>query len=322
MASLSTFYWRSNEESVEGDRPQKAPVLESRETVYASNSRADPVQGMSMRETFVTKILSFFIQPNAANKTDSMLTIKPVTLLLITLLAWLTTSGWLENSTINTNNKLKCGSATSSSRDKTKLEKIKEMSNKRNQNNCKNNGNTNSSCGTQQHQRFEDKLRTLAISKEITFCKSTTTTTSQPMNFIIDCMMIIMAAQTLVMMWLNKIPKARNPLAVVVGQTTMARATLEKLSTILSAATLASSIENYERKKVMATFETTSVSGKTFTNTNTASMFVLLPKITTTTLSNAATVSKTATELNLSHSALNSATATSSNPRVQFCTLR
>ncbi|EDW26375.1 GL22402 [Drosophila persimilis] len=42
VASLSTLYWRSNEESVEGDRPQKAPVLESRETVYASNSRADP----------------------------------------------------------------------------------------------------------------------------------------------------------------------------------------------------------------------------------------------------------------------------------------
>ncbi|ALC39735.1 beat-IIIc, partial [Drosophila busckii] len=46
VASLSTFYWRSNEESVEGDRPQKAPVLESRESesAFASNSRADPVQ--------------------------------------------------------------------------------------------------------------------------------------------------------------------------------------------------------------------------------------------------------------------------------------
>ncbi|EDV30941.1 uncharacterized protein Dana_GF15111, isoform A [Drosophila ananassae] len=47
VASLSTLYWRSNEESVEGDRPQKAPVLESRETVFASNSRADPVQASS-----------------------------------------------------------------------------------------------------------------------------------------------------------------------------------------------------------------------------------------------------------------------------------
>ncbi|XP_016964453.1 uncharacterized protein LOC108034159 isoform X2 [Drosophila biarmipes] len=47
IAELSTLYWRSNEESVEGDRPQKAPVLESRETVFASNSRADPVQASS-----------------------------------------------------------------------------------------------------------------------------------------------------------------------------------------------------------------------------------------------------------------------------------
>ncbi|XP_058979889.1 uncharacterized protein LOC105261657 isoform X2 [Musca domestica] len=77
VASLSTFYWRSNEESVEGDRPQKAPVLESRETVYASNSRADPVQ--------------------ATNKTDStMTTIKPSTLILLIAMALLTSSGCFE----------------------------------------------------------------------------------------------------------------------------------------------------------------------------------------------------------------------------------
>ncbi|XP_039482797.1 uncharacterized protein LOC120446081 isoform X1 [Drosophila santomea] len=70
IAELSTVYWRCNEESVEGDRPQKAPVLESRETVYASNSRADPVQGTSYRELFVTKILSLlFVQSNAASST-------------------------------------------------------------------------------------------------------------------------------------------------------------------------------------------------------------------------------------------------------------
>ncbi|XP_033164889.1 uncharacterized protein LOC117144032 isoform X1 [Drosophila mauritiana] len=72
IAELSTVYWRCNEESVEGDRPQKAPVLESRETVYASNSRADPVQGTSYRELFVTKILSLlFVQTNAASSTGS-----------------------------------------------------------------------------------------------------------------------------------------------------------------------------------------------------------------------------------------------------------
>ncbi|GLV31275.1 beaten path IIIc [Carabus blaptoides fortunei] len=44
LATIATVYWRSNEESVEGDRPQKAPALESRETMPPSNSRADRVQ--------------------------------------------------------------------------------------------------------------------------------------------------------------------------------------------------------------------------------------------------------------------------------------
>ncbi|XP_068144575.1 uncharacterized protein beat-IIIc [Drosophila tropicalis] len=75
VASLSTFYWRSNEESVEGDRPQKAPVLESRETVYASNSRADPVQ---------------------ANKTDSLLVARaPNAMLLLALATGATLAGIL-----------------------------------------------------------------------------------------------------------------------------------------------------------------------------------------------------------------------------------
>lgn len=75
VASLSTLYWRSNEESVEGDRPQKAPVLESRETVYASNSRADPVQ---------------------ASKTDSHLVAHAPSLLLLLLVATAIASGCLE----------------------------------------------------------------------------------------------------------------------------------------------------------------------------------------------------------------------------------
>ncbi|XP_067009661.1 uncharacterized protein [Anabrus simplex] len=44
LATIATVYWRSNEESVEGDKPQKAPVLESREIVLPSESRADRVQ--------------------------------------------------------------------------------------------------------------------------------------------------------------------------------------------------------------------------------------------------------------------------------------
>ncbi|XP_067625299.1 uncharacterized protein [Eurosta solidaginis] len=75
VASLSTLYWRSNEESVEGDRPQKAPVLESRETVYASNSRADPVQ---------------------ASKTDSLQAAHAPNLMLLLLVAAVIVSGYLE----------------------------------------------------------------------------------------------------------------------------------------------------------------------------------------------------------------------------------
>ncbi|KAJ9598387.1 hypothetical protein L9F63_010909, partial [Diploptera punctata] len=44
LATIATVYWKSNEESVEGDKPQKAPVLESRESVAPSNTRADRVQ--------------------------------------------------------------------------------------------------------------------------------------------------------------------------------------------------------------------------------------------------------------------------------------
>lgn len=44
LATISTVYWKSNEESVEGDKPQKAPMLESRKAV-AANTRADRVQG-------------------------------------------------------------------------------------------------------------------------------------------------------------------------------------------------------------------------------------------------------------------------------------
>ncbi|XP_033149751.1 uncharacterized protein LOC108594562 isoform X1 [Drosophila busckii] len=101
VASLSTFYWRSNEESVEGDRPQKAPVLESRESesAFASNSRADPVQGTSYRELFVTKLLSIFIQPNAASKTDSLLLARaPSALLLLALATAATWAGIATNS--------------------------------------------------------------------------------------------------------------------------------------------------------------------------------------------------------------------------------
>lgn len=52
LARIHQVYWRSNEESVEGDRLQRAPALESRETVYAANSRADRVQGIKIHCLF------------------------------------------------------------------------------------------------------------------------------------------------------------------------------------------------------------------------------------------------------------------------------
>ena len=64
LATIATVYWRSNEESVEGDKPQKAPVLESRETVPPSKSRADRVQGNLYLFRFCLKILSSIHKPS------------------------------------------------------------------------------------------------------------------------------------------------------------------------------------------------------------------------------------------------------------------
>ena len=47
VASIESVYSRSNEESVEGERPQRASVLESRGTVAPAGSRADRVQGIA-----------------------------------------------------------------------------------------------------------------------------------------------------------------------------------------------------------------------------------------------------------------------------------
>lgn len=40
LATIATIYWNSNEESVEGERPQRTPAMEVRET---NRSRADRV---------------------------------------------------------------------------------------------------------------------------------------------------------------------------------------------------------------------------------------------------------------------------------------
>ncbi|TMW46097.1 hypothetical protein DOY81_008823, partial [Sarcophaga bullata] len=176
VASLSTFYWRSNEESVEGDRPQKAPVLESRETVYASNSRADPVQGMSMRDSFVSKILSFFIQPNAANKTDTTLCIKPITLALLIAMALITSTGCLEHVYMKNLWEIKTQTNDSSREYKTTTKK-KKQENKR----IKMQHTTEVAIGGQQENEVElreeeQQVERKANRNEMDFNKETSTT--------------------------------------------------------------------------------------------------------------------------------------------------
>ncbi|XP_037883986.1 uncharacterized protein LOC119634113 [Glossina fuscipes] len=92
VASLSTFYWRSNEESVQG-----GPTLESRATLYANNTRADPVQDISLKENSVTKILSYFIQQKAASTTNSKFSIKSSNLIILLCTTLITTYNYLDH---------------------------------------------------------------------------------------------------------------------------------------------------------------------------------------------------------------------------------
>lgn len=71
VARMFSMYWRSNEESVQGDRPLKAPVLESRETVVERNSRAESVKGTSLMDSFVLLANNIFYD-NAASSTTSI----------------------------------------------------------------------------------------------------------------------------------------------------------------------------------------------------------------------------------------------------------
>lgn len=51
LATIASIYWKSNEESVEGDRPLRTPYsspIESRESIPASSSKADRVQGSNL----------------------------------------------------------------------------------------------------------------------------------------------------------------------------------------------------------------------------------------------------------------------------------
>ncbi|XP_023014611.1 beaten path IIIc [Leptinotarsa decemlineata] len=61
LATIASLYLVSNEESVEGERPLKAAVLESRGTAAPSGSRADRVQAASSRTTSHNSHASFLL---------------------------------------------------------------------------------------------------------------------------------------------------------------------------------------------------------------------------------------------------------------------
>lgn len=66
LATIATVYWRSNEESVEGERPQRAPALESRDSATAVDTRADRVQGKTNNTNVFAKR-----KTNVSEKTKS-----------------------------------------------------------------------------------------------------------------------------------------------------------------------------------------------------------------------------------------------------------
>lgn len=45
LATIATVYWKTNELSIEGERPYKAPVMESRETRAQGHTHAEHILG-------------------------------------------------------------------------------------------------------------------------------------------------------------------------------------------------------------------------------------------------------------------------------------
>jgi hypothetical protein len=93
LGVIESVYWKSNEESVIGDR-QKVSSLESKKPVSAtstSNTRADRVHGETTRqppeqETFlITYIKDFFSTMFAANASSCLLPSHPMLALLLVL---------------------------------------------------------------------------------------------------------------------------------------------------------------------------------------------------------------------------------------------
>ncbi|XP_015607941.1 uncharacterized protein LOC107273862 [Cephus cinctus] len=57
LATIATIYWKSNELSIEGDRPLKAPVMESRETRAQGHTHAEHILASGSRTIAGTYLL-------------------------------------------------------------------------------------------------------------------------------------------------------------------------------------------------------------------------------------------------------------------------
>lgn len=76
LASISTIYWKTNEESVKGDKPL-IKVMSSQDTSLPNKSRADRVQGKTSPnfqfilfhcDDVTPKIISFFLEEEEEDK--------------------------------------------------------------------------------------------------------------------------------------------------------------------------------------------------------------------------------------------------------------
>lgn len=84
VATIAHVYWKSNEESVEGDKQPKPPALESKETLHPNGSRADRQESNSSssnhRRRFMARVatnvlLSFVVLLNSLSSASALATL-------------------------------------------------------------------------------------------------------------------------------------------------------------------------------------------------------------------------------------------------------
>lgn len=57
LATIATVYWKTNELSIEGERPYKAPVMESRETRAQGHTHAEHILGKSIAQMSYPRVI-------------------------------------------------------------------------------------------------------------------------------------------------------------------------------------------------------------------------------------------------------------------------